>query len=639
MFKKLGKILTLIALTGGLVLAQQTTKDGMDGNWAVINGKKIFLSGMNIAWITSNSFGNDVGDTKINIAAFTNHIKNIRKAGGNAVRWWLHTDASRCPKIDATGAVTGLGTQTISNMRQALDTAYAYGVTVSMCLFSFDMLVPGDGDGKAAYSDYSLANNKLFLTVPENIDTYLENALKPILDSVGSHPAVMAWEVFNEPEGMLASANWSHVIEKLTMNDILRITNKIAGFVHRNSNKMASTGIASFQYLPEYSDASLIAAGGDTDGYLDFYMAHYYPEWQDASISPFENPASHWNADRPILIGEFPAKSWSASTTGPSSGQPLKTTKTINDAFAYAYDNGYAGALSWAMSEQEAAFFGNYETTAPALTALYNAHQADIMIKDVTIEEMSGEYAMQLQLANLAPPSGNDGYWELGASLSQNFTGKTNLVFDMYVAPGSSTNLQIVPVIKVTSAYTWSPAEDKAIQLAGVQQGKWITYEIPISAFGASDVSDVKEMLFQYWALTGSYESGTVYFDNIRVDTEVLASFDEEGSAWFTGANEASVSLVKRSNIVDMGIAKKLKASSLEAQVFAEGKVLKVNAKSPIDFKITLFDVNGKNILEKNHKAKGMGLCSFDLSNLASGNYILELQSKEGMLKKSLHIR
>jgi hypothetical protein len=77
----------LFSITSVFAAQPQTTKDSMNGSWAVINGKKIFLSGMNIAWITSNTFGNDIGDTKINISTFTNQVKSIRKAGGNALRW------------------------------------------------------------------------------------------------------------------------------------------------------------------------------------------------------------------------------------------------------------------------------------------------------------------------------------------------------------------------------------------------------------------------------------------------------------------------------------------------------------------------------------------------------------------------
>jgi hypothetical protein len=610
-------------------VAPQTVKDSMSGNWAVINGKKLFLSGMNIAWLTSNSFGNDVGDTKINIAAFTNHVKNIRKAGGNAVRWWLHTDASRCPKINAAGEVTGLGSKTISNIREALDTAYSYGVVVDLCLFSFDMLVPGDGTGKAAYSEYSLANNTKFLTVPANIDTYLNKALKPLLDSVGNHPAILCWEVFNEPEGMLASANWSHVTQKLPMADILRITNKIAGFVHRNSKKMVSTGIASYSYVGEYSTAKLVAAGGDADGYLDFYMAHYYPEWQDASLSPFEHPASFWNMDKPILIGEFPAKSWSASTTGPSSGQPLKTTKTINDAFAYAYANGYAGAMSWAMSEQASSFFGDYSTTAPALKALYDAHTADIKIKDVTIEAMSGNYVMGLTINNLAIPSGDVGYWELGTSLSKSFAGKTSLFFDIYVKPGSATNLQIIPVIKVSSAYTWSPATTKAINLSTVTPGAWKTIEIPLSAFGAADMSDVREVLFQYFSQTTPYTAGTVYFDNVRVDNDTLANFNTEGSAWFTGSSNASTGLVKYSDAT-VGLGGSPFAMSGKAEVWPslalKGRDLEVIFSQAGEARITLTNAQGAVIRSVDCKAISPSRHSIALGPIAAGRYFVEIR-------------
>jgi hypothetical protein len=533
-----------LALTSMAATPPQTVKDSMNGNWTVINGKKLFLSGMNIAWLSSNSFGNDVGDVSVNINAFTDKVKKIRQAGGNSLRWWLHTDASHSPKIDTSGAVTGLGLKTISNMRDALDTAYAYGVVVSMCLFSFDMLIPGT---KASYSSYNLNSNYKFLTVPSNIDTYLTNALKPMLDSVGSHPAIMCWEVFNEPENMLDST--ATAPKKITQNDILRITNKIAGFIHSNSKKMATTGIASFKYRGQYSSSKLIAAGAVNNGYLDFYMVHYDPEYQADSLSPFSHAASYWTMDKPIMVGRFPAGSWTTSMIGPTSGLALKTTETESDAFAYTYANGYAGALSWTMSEQPGSFFGDYTTTAPALTALFTAHQSDIMIKDVTIVNITGNYVMRVDFDSVPPPGAGGAYYELGTSFSKNFTGKTNLIFDMWVKPGSSTNMQIVPVIKVTSAFTWSPATGSLINLGNVNQGTWVTDTVPIANFGATSVTDVREILFQWWASGNTYDSGAICFDNIRVDNDTLASFNTEGSTWTSTSDAAKVSLVQYSDV------------------------------------------------------------------------------------------
>lgn len=619
---------TIMAVSVFAQTAPQTVQDSMDGNWCVINGQKKFMTGMNIAWITSNTFGRDVGDSRLDINAFTTHIKKIRRAGGNCVRWWLHTDASNCPKIDETGAVTGIGSQTIANIAQALDTAYAYGVVVDLCLFSFDMLVPGDGAGKSDYSDYNLQSNHLFLTEPENIDTYLENGLGPILEAVGSHPAIMCWEVFNEPEGMLASANWEHVERKITQDDILRITNKIAGFVHRNSKKMVSTGIASTEYVAEYSDENLIAAGGDNDGYLDFYMVHYYPEWQGESMSPFHNPASHWNMDRPILIGEFPAKSWDSSIIGTGSDSPWRTEKDIVEAFEYAYQNEYAGAMSWSLTESNSDYLGNYETTKPALESLFDSHADDIMIKDVTIEEISGNYVMSLTLTDLPLPTAEGGaYNELGASFSGDWSGNTTLSWDMYVEESSGTNLQIVPVIKVGSEYEWSPAQDEAILLSSVDQGRWITFELPISSFGADDVSDVKEILFQYWATESAY-TGNIYFDNVAVDGDTLFRFNSEGSTWTSVANESNVGLVSREDIATDIIAQpdQMAKAIRKPTITAKGKTVFLRLNKGTNTHLSIIDLSGKSIRKVNCGALQAGVHTFSFKDLSAGQYIARVR-------------
>jgi hypothetical protein len=528
-------ILSMLLFSSNLAFAQE--RDRAEGNRLYINGKPLFISGMNIAWNTGNSFGNDVGDTPLDVNAFTDHIKNVRKAGGNAVRWWLHTDAANCPKIDSDGKVTGIGTKTIENINKALDTAQKYGVVVSLTLFSFDLLVPGTGGkGDTYYPNYSLDNNYKLLTVPANIDTYIEKALRPILEAVGDHPAVMCWEVFNEAEGMLEAANWNDVKRKIAYSDILRITNKIAGEVHRKTKKMASTGIAAFQssYLSQYSDAKLKAAGGDNDGYLDFYMAHYYPEWQGTSMSPFHNNASFWNMDRPVLIGEFPAKSWSGYQQGTDFG--------ITQAFEYAYDNGYCGALSWAMTENDVAKFGDYTTTAPALTNLFNKHKSDIMIKEVEIEELTGDLAMKLVITNL--PVLSEDWSELGTNKDLNFSGKSNLTFDMFIKNGSDTNLDINVVVKLGSGWDWTPGQ--TLKLNNYEQGKWVTVTVPISSFGTGDLSAVKSLLFQYGA-TGSAYSGEIYFNNVKIDGTIISDFDD-AKAWSLTANNSAVSIVRASD-------------------------------------------------------------------------------------------
>ena len=532
-------MLILSSIPAFAAVPPQTTKDRVEGNRLVINDKPVFISGMNIAW---DRFANDVGDQKIS-SSFVNYFKQIKGAGGNAVRWWLHTDAQNCPKIDNDGKVTSIGSKTIENIRDMLDSAYAYGIVVSLTLFSFDLL---QGDNK---SNDVVTRNKKFLTVPANLDTYIQNGLRPILQAVGNHPAIMCWEVFNEPEGMSSDAGGWSLPEKIPMSDVLRFTAKIAAEVHSSTNKMASTGIHEFGKMQTwYSNAKLKTASGNDDelAYLDFYMAHYYPEYMGTSGSPFHHPASYWGMDRPILIGEFPAKSWGPGTgyTGGNengNGALQGTAMTIVNAYKYAYDNGYLGALSWSMNQAPADKFGDFNTTKLALENLYNEHKTDIEIKEVEIVVPTGDLAMKLAITGL--PVLNADWSELGTNKDINFSGKSNLTFEMYIVDGSGTNLDINVVLKVGNAWDWTPAE-QTIKLNNYEQGKWVTVTVPISSFGNGNLSQVKSILFQYGATSSPY-NGTIHFDNIKVDNTVISDFDDN-KAWDLTADNSAVSIVSR---------------------------------------------------------------------------------------------
>lgn len=186
------------------------------------NNQELFLSGMNLAWV---NFANDL--TSFDSAKFALAFKNISNAGGNSVRWWLHTNGTASPQF-TNDSVSGLSPQEIPNMKKALDMAQKKGIGMIMCLWSFDMLESSEMTAE------QLKENKLMLSNDTFTKAYINNALMPIIDSLGSHPAVLAWEVFNEPEGMSNEFGWSYV-SHVPMSNIQRFINQVAGAIHRKA--------------------------------------------------------------------------------------------------------------------------------------------------------------------------------------------------------------------------------------------------------------------------------------------------------------------------------------------------------------------------------------------------------------------
>jgi hypothetical protein len=177
--------------------------------------------------------------------------------------------------------------------------------------------------------------------------------------------------MFNEPEGMcddVPNAGWTNVF--VSIADVQKVINRCTGAIHRTvPDLLVSNGSWAFIAASDvgsgnynyYTDARLIAAGGDNDGYLDFYMVHFY-DWAGTERSPFHNDRSHWGLDKPLVIGEFPAK----GTMG------LSPTECYNQL----YNRGYAGALSWTYTGHDGN--GGLPEARPAMQSLREQHPNDI---------------------------------------------------------------------------------------------------------------------------------------------------------------------------------------------------------------------------------------------------------------------
>lgn len=347
-------LIALIFCSGNLVAQNRITH----------NNKDIFLNGINLAWI---KFARDL--TNFDKSEFTRALDEISAAGGNCVRWWLHVNGRYSPKF-TKGKVSGPVNTEIKNLRLALDLAKERNISLILCLWSFDMLQPNAGRKNHA-------RNKQLLENIACTQAYINNALIPMVRALKGHPAVLCWEIFNEAEGMASDIEWGGWTPVKTKFEphIQRFINMTAGAIHRTDPEaLVSSGCWSFKVMTDiktsrnnrnlYRDDLLIDAGKDSLGTLDFYMIHYY-DWAKEEYSPFHHPASYWQLDKPIVVGEFSAK-------GPYQGIDAQA------AYDSLYHNGYAGAISWTWTGHDG--HGNLNDAEAGMKYLLNNFPDDISV-------------------------------------------------------------------------------------------------------------------------------------------------------------------------------------------------------------------------------------------------------------------
>ncbi|GAA4271904.1 RICIN domain-containing protein [Aquimarina gracilis] len=359
-----------------------------------------FINGINLAWI---EYGRDVGVDPFfssnqyhpDLDKFAEVMDFVKQQGGNVVRWWYHTNGSTNPVFDSDQKVTQNPLFFHEDVKKILDLAQEKGLKVQICLWSFDML-------KDQWGVDAFANKKL-LTQDTYTRAYIDNALLPLVNYIGNHSALFAWEIFNEPEGMTNeyASHWPGFKEKVTMQDIQRFVNKTAGAIRRaQPNVKITNGALGFLTNVEdsskgfwnaYSDANLIFQGNDDQGYLDFYNIHYY-NWARSKGSPFHNDYDANKIDKQAIIGEYYPDNLFFNQQGGDSDHNLNTIPAV-DLGTTLVDRKWAGSLVWSWTDRSSANERNRMATIIKNVSDHSDHE---IIEEVAFNNASDVIQSQI---------------------------------------------------------------------------------------------------------------------------------------------------------------------------------------------------------------------------------------------------
>lgn len=303
----------------------------------------LWLNGINLPWI---DFGQDFGGGSNSLPEMYKAFARFQGAGINSVRIWIHCDGRRNPVFDEPGGfVTGLPEGFIEDFHAMLDAAWLHGIKVMPVLWSFDMVKDRSQEEFATAG----VQNKLLLD-DDYLESYIENALLPILERCDGHPALLAWEICNEPEWMVENLG-------IPLLRVQRFHARIAAAIHEHGSRPVTTGAASIKWNSDklqgavgnwWSDAALQAAFPHTGAHLDFYQVHVYGWMLRHGFDPYLYTPAELGLDKPVMIGEAPGMEMAGEDTQgrPVSYQPL-------DMLARAREKGYFGHYFWSYAAHD----------------------------------------------------------------------------------------------------------------------------------------------------------------------------------------------------------------------------------------------------------------------------------------------
>jgi hypothetical protein len=288
-----------------------------------------YLVGVNYPY---HKYGNDFGGNAwgsygvhdpSTYAAVDADFAQMSSLGVRTVRWFAFADGRAGITFDAAGLPSGIDEYVIQDFDSALEIAQRHNIALNLVLLDFRFV----WDARIE-NGVQLGGHASVLATPAGQQALVRNVFEPVFRRYAGHPAILSWEVMNEPEWSLLDAGTidrEKVSQPLTLATFRAFAQLTIDAIHEVAQSYATLGCADAKWAQNW-----VGLG------LDYYQIHYYDWMQPYSTDNLFAMRAEWlRLDRPVVVGEFPAAN--------------STVAGLRDYLNIWYTNGYAGAWPWSF--------------------------------------------------------------------------------------------------------------------------------------------------------------------------------------------------------------------------------------------------------------------------------------------------
>ncbi|MGN0665259.1 MAG: cellulase (glycosyl hydrolase family 5) [Huintestinicola sp.] len=311
----------------------------IDGNQFTVNGKPLWINGVNTPWDKWNDFGG-----AFNEEFWDQHFSDLHDIGINASRVWINCSGTTSIKVDDNGMVTKVTSKHWEHLDKLFNIADKYGIYLMPTLLSFDHFK----DANAGYKGW-----RAMVSSEEGTQSFIDSYVIPFVERYGDRNCLLGIDLMNEPDWVKENQECG----KLGWDILAPFFARCAAAIHENSSAYVTVGAAMIKYNSDkydgnyFSDEFFSSLAGD-NAYLDFWSTHYY-YWQNSYMGfPFETTPEDFGltSDKPSVIGETAAVD--------ESGRDLA------NRYENAYNNGWNGVMAWTSNGVDGC--GGFDDVKPA---------------------------------------------------------------------------------------------------------------------------------------------------------------------------------------------------------------------------------------------------------------------------------